>query len=760
MGRNSIKARLLKSFLTVILVALLITAIFLEVAVIALKDISLSSNAEAGTKAAENSELLLTEQAIASAGELIETKTTGINQEFNNIIKLVNSTADYISYMYNNKELYSDDCYVKNLIEYEKALKESGEWDAFVATPELTMHWLWNDYNKYLKNKTDIDSELMLIANLEGYLSSVMNTYDDMISTIYLTSTAIGDVDGGDYYNVGYDKALAIKCGLFEGVANPGMNMENSIFLRDWYKIPIGTGEVYVSQNPDDDMFGRGKVVTVCKAYYEGEGESRVCKGVFSVDMYTNNISETILQTAIGNDGFALLCSVNRDVEGSNKIDIIASQNDNEKCDLSVAFGSAYTEIAQGIKEMKLPASGYYSTEIDGQMYYAIFDKVENVNWVMVAMMSADEMSVLAKQSADAIGDIMSETRSRIDNSILIMNLVLIAVFILIIVSTVFVTRNVCRNITAPIVQLEQNVKKIGNGELDYKSKIHTGDEVESLSQTFERMTVSLKNYINDLNKVTADKERIATELNVATQIQASMLPCIFPPFPEMQEFDIYATMQPAKEVGGDFYDFFLIDKTHLGFVIADVSGKGVPAALFMVIAKTLIKNHAQAGKGAAEVFTTVNAQLCENNEAGMFVTGWMGIMEIETGQVTFVNAGHNPPLIKKAGGKYEYLKSKAGFVLAGMEGIKYKQFEFKLDDGDRIFLYTDGVTEATDPDNMLFGEDRLKTVLDDCGDIPVSEVLPMVKSEIDKFVRGRDQFDDITMLSVKYKGSHNGKGE
>ena len=231
------------------------------------------------------------------------------------------------------------------------------------------------------------------------------------------------------------------------------------------------------------------------------------------------------------------------------------------------------------------------------------------------------------------------------------------------------------------------------------------------------------------------------------------MLPRIFPAFPERTEFDIYATMNPAKEVGGDFYDFFLVDDDHLAVVIADVSGKGVPAALFMVIAKTLIKNHAQNREDPGAVFTQTNAQLCEGNDAGLFVTAWMGILEISTGKFIYVNAGHNPPLLKRAGGQFEWLKSRPGFVLAGMEGVRYRENSLQLEPGDRLYLYTDGVTEATNGAQELFGEERLQQVLNDDPDLPVEELLPKVKNSIDVFVGDADQFDDITMLGLSYKG-------
>lgn len=255
---------------------------------------------------------------------------------------------------------------------------------------------------------------------------------------------------------------------------------------------------------------------------------------------------------------------------------------------------------------------------------------------------------------------------------------------------------------------------------------------------------------LNKQKKDNEEKERISAELNVATEIQTSMLPSIFPDFADRAEFEIYATMQPAKEVGGDFYDFFAIDDDHLAVVIADVSGKGVPAALFMVIAKTLIKNHTQAGFTPVEIFTLVNAQLCENNEVGMFVTAFMGVYEISTHHFTGVNAGHNPPLLKKADGSFEYLKLHTGFVLGGMEEIKYQQFEMQLANGDELFLYTDGVTEATNDKDELYGEERLLAILNNNTELNTDKLLSRIKKDIDSFVHGAPQFDDITMVAFK----------
>lgn len=254
--------------------------------------------------------------------------------------------------------------------------------------------------------------------------------------------------------------------------------------------------------------------------------------------------------------------------------------------------------------------------------------------------------------------------------------------------------------------------------------------------------------------KDSAEKQQIASELSVATHIQTSMLPCIFPAFPERTEFDIYATMDPAKEVGGDFYDFFLVDDDHLAMVIADVSGKGVPAALFMVIAKTLIKDHAQQGAQPEEVFTTVNRLLCEANDEGMFVTAWMGVLELSTGHLAYVNAGHNPPLLRRGGGKYEFLRTRSGFILAGMEGVRYRPASLELAPGDAVYLYTDGVTEATDAGKQLYGDQRLCEVLNANAGSGPEELLNIVRRDVDAFVGDAPQFDDITMLGLRFLGS------
>ncbi len=365
-------------------------------------------------------------------------------------------------------------------------------------------------------------------------------------------------------------------------------------------------------------------------------------------------------------------------------------------------------------------------------------------------------VSVILDENGDAIAEIqyildMSDVRAYLNSFFTNMLLISFAIVLITIVVYFFF---VIKNVTKPISQLAAFTRNVTESETFKVQQIDlpTGDEIEALASAFNIMLVRLGDYITNLSKMTAEKERIGAELDIARNIQASMLPCIFPAFPEHREFDIYATMDPAKEVGGDFYDFFMVDKSHLAIVVADVSGKGVPAALFMVIGKTLIKDHTAPDEDLGEVFSSVNELLCETNSEGLFITAFEGVLDLQTGEFRFVNAGHEPPYICKANGDFEPYKIRPGFVLAGMEGMNYRAGSTTLDVGDKIFLYTDGVTEATDTQNRLYGTERLGVAINNCKNGSPTEILHHVKNSIDEFVGSAEQFDDITMLCLEYR--------
>lgn len=281
---------------------------------------------------------------------------------------------------------------------------------------------------------------------------------------------------------------------------------------------------------------------------------------------------------------------------------------------------------------------------------------------------------------------------------------------------------------------------------------IQTNDELENLCRTMSEMEQTLSNHEEHIIKISAEKERIGTELHMATLIQQGMLPDIFPAFPDRPEFDIYATMNPAKEVGGDFYDFFLVDDDHLYMAIADVSGKGVPAALFMMASKIILANNAMMGKSPAEILRDTNSAICSNNRMEMFVTVWLGILEISTGKLTAANAGHEYPVLKKNDGGFQIIKDKHGLVIGAMDGMKYKEYELELGRGDKLFLYTDGVPEAADGQNQMFGNERMLAALNEAADQSPAQILAHVQQSVDGFVENAEQFDDLTMMCLEIR--------
>lgn len=313
------------------------------------------------------------------------------------------------------------------------------------------------------------------------------------------------------------------------------------------------------------------------------------------------------------------------------------------------------------------------------------------------------------------------------------------------------------RRIVVPVQQLSEAALNMVEHLEDGNSPelvVKHEDELRELADSFATMYREVGAYIAKLETVTAEKERIGAELDVAAKIQSSMLPCIFPAFPDRNEFDIYATMDPAKEVGGDFYDFFMVDADHLAFVVADVSGKGVPAALFMVIGKTLIKDHTGLHDDLGEVFTEVNNILCASNSEEMFITAFEGVLNLKTGELRYVNAGHEIPFLCRKGGVFEPYKVRAGFVLAGMQGIRYRAGSIQLEPGDKVFQYSDGIPEAINSEKAPYGMKRLESVLAKNSEKAPSELLPLVKADVDAFVGDADQFDDITMLCIEFKGN------
>ncbi|MCR4806399.1 MAG: SpoIIE family protein phosphatase [Lachnospiraceae bacterium] len=545
-----------------------------------------------------------------------------------------------------------------------------------------------------------VSEEAGCLANIEKILHPVMIDNTGVIATIYL----------------GTEKGL-ILC--YDTQSDLKVNMPYyDVYSTPWYQLAkreqkVAFTDVYM------DSFGRGLTITCVSPFYDENDDFAgvIAMDILLADMYKQAVSMSLEQ---GAEAFLI------DNEGN----LISQDAREEKLSEMVGMDR---DLADKI------ISGTDGVELSGAGVYYAYSEVESTSWKYC--ISIPQETVL-EPVIDMNRDIQGTVK------------LFIAVFALIVLLVILIVRRFADNLTAPIIALEMDAKEISGGDLTHRAKVQGNDEISDLATSFNEMAVSLRKYIDDLTSVTAEKERIGAELNVATQIQADMLPRIFPPFPDRNEFDLYATMTPAKEVGGDFYDFFLVDDDHLGLVMADVSGKGVPAALFMVIAKTLIKNRAQMGGTPSEVLSYANEQLCEGNEAELFVTVWLAIIEISTGKGLAANAGHEHPVIKRAGGDYELVCYRHSPAVATMEGLKFKEHEFELHAGDCLFVYTDGVTEATDSDNRLYGTDRMLDVLNRNKDLPMSGLLPAIKADIDEFVGTAPQFDDITMLGVSFEGS------
>ena len=332
---------------------------------------------------------------------------------------------------------------------------------------------------------------------------------------------------------------------------------------------------------------------------------------------------------------------------------------------------------------------------------------------------------------------------------------------IALVLETLLLSRRMNRTLVRPLEAIAGAVQGYSNdreagvlGARHFaKLDIHTGNEVEHLASTLATMEKDVATYVDDIARISAEQERKATELRMAAQIQQSALPSEFPAFPDRAEFDIHASMSPAREVGGDFYDFFLVDEDHLCMVMADVSDKGVPSALFMMTSKTTLANHIMMGKSPAQALTDTNTALCTNNRAGMFVTIWVGILQISTGVLTAANGGHEYPILQRPHGEYTLYKDRHGLVVGGMSGIKYTDYRVSLRPGAKLFVYTDGVPEATNTEMQMFGLDRTVEALNAVRDATPEETLAAVRRSVDEFVQGAEQFDDLTMLCLEYKG-------
>ena len=525
-----------------------------------------------------------------------------------------------------------------------------------------------------------------------------------------------------------------------------GNLVDYDVHKRPWYQQAVKAGELIFTDVEIDSFTGDIGIVCAMPVYKDGE-----LTAVVGSDLFLTSMRDSV-QASDGNGGFSFVVNQNGHVVFSPKTE----------GELQVRWASVAPdlresdnkELAQLVSDAMEGKTDVRLVELDDGVYYMNGAPMKTLGWTMVSAFSQDVADKPAEMMVGNYQQIQEETaavylRKRAVSRTTIMILLFVATGLTLLSGIVL-----GKKIVTPLNTITKRIAALSGSNLEFKMEdaFRTEDEIEVLAQAFANLSHKTAMYLDEVRSVTAEKERISTELHMANQIQESMLPSIFPAFPERREFDIYATMDPAREVGGDFYDFFLIDEDHLCMVIADVSGKGVPAALFMMISKIIIQSCAMLGRGAGEILTKTNEALCSNNRMEMFVTVWLGILEISTGKLTASNAGHEYPAMK-TGDRFELLKDKHGLVIGGMSGIQYKEYELQLKPGDKLFLYTDGVAEATRGGHELFGTKRMLEALNRNPEGSPQEILMNVRHSVDEFVGNDEQFDDLTMMCFEYNG-------
>ncbi len=574
---------------------------------------------------------------------------------------------------------------------------------------------------------TRTEQAIAILSESLYWTESADSTIDDVLKAMkdnnpYVYNTFIAHPDGTARF---YSKDLDLKR---DDSYDPR--------IKKWYKNAVETKQMVWSEVYKGSLSGK-LMITCSKILYDRDS---TIAAVIGVDLTIDAINE-IINTDDVDMAYSFL------VDGNGKL--IARpqyESKDERWDeiLSIPLGNHMSEVNDDnfkdiLNKCINQDSGFEYWDRGDSSKYIAFNTATNQNWTLGIVISE---AYIQDDIEKSFTDQFKATSKYFVLMIIVVTLIVI-----------YVGLKISQRITKPISILNSGAKKIGAGDLNYNIEINTSDELENLANEFNTMSTDLQHYITDLEESTKQKERIQSELNIASKIQQDMLPLIFPPFPDKPQIDIFGSMHAAKMVGGDFYDFFLINENKLGFVIADVSGKGIPASLFMVISKTLIKSEAMSGISPAEVLANVNKTLLEGNDEMMFVTVLLCMLDLETGELTFANGGHNPPLIGKHESDFDYVELNKAKVVGVFDRATFSNQTIQMEKGDTIFLYTDGVTEAMNPVSEQFTEDRLINTMKGLNTSSVKMIKEKVLDDVERFVDGAEQSDDITTLVVKYNG-------
>lgn len=496
-------------------------------------------------------------------------------------------------------------------------------------------------------------------------------------------------------------------------------------FYLDWYQIPKYKNAVFWSDPYYDEGAGNILMTTYSVPFYKNVGGRRVLRGIVTVDLDIAWLSRIVNTIKLYETGYGQLISRN----GT----IIAHP------DRSRLMNETFFTLAAERDDPEMRALGRRLAAGDNGFSPYISGTLGKKCWMYHKQLPSNQWTLGATIPED---ELLADLNDLTQTLLAMVGIGFAALFIVIIFLSGKITR--------PLRDLAAAAAKIGDGDLDAPlPAIDSADEIGALGSSFRKMTAALKDYIDDLRRTTAAKEKIESELRVAHEIQMSIVPKIFPPYPDRREIDIHAAIKPARMVGGDLFDFFFLDHEHLCFAIGDVSDKGIPASLFMAITRTLLRSSAAGNLHAADILWRINEGLYPDNESSMFVTFFAGILNVATGEIQYCNAGHNPPLIIRKNGTVESLPPSRDIPL-GVAARKFATEKISLAKGDYIFLYTDGVTEANDPDRKMFGLERLKNVLSGLNGSAPDAMVVRVMAEVGNFAAGAEQSDDIATIAIR----------
>ena len=748
-----------KKILTAFLSVLSLVGIFMLVTcflvIFKIKNYSLKEISDLSSEIFDIGGASLKEQSESSLKDISYSLSKNVQNSLNNISDKVLISCESIEKIIQNKDSFKG--FIPPLPE-STVISEDGKGSskAYVIDPrgngDIPIAYFVNDYQnnnikkikaKFWKNindtqkkeisnsssvvseniiSQDLYNKLLLISNCEYIFSPIFNN-NDCISSIY----------------------VGTESGIYYKYSNDNSSERYDPRTRSWYIDAVKVAEkndtpvwqnVYISKST-------GKFCITCSKAFKDKNNKIL--GVCAIDMYIDDISDLVLKYKIGENGYNFIIDKNGNIVMHPEY---ASIFQDER-----SFESFNLSESTLVNEILNKKNDVISAKIDNKNYYISFSPMEINDWTWVSTLPEEELMKPIYKIENLIGVSLEKSQGSLEKDFNFIIIVFLIIFLVSFVIICFVCTKLSKNLSSPIIRLCEATKSIGRGNFDLSVDKNSNDEIGKLAKSFNSMARNLKRYMKNLKKTIAEKEKVHSELMIANKIQKSMLPCIFPAFPERKDFDIYAMMDPAREVGGDFYDFFFIDDNKLALVIADVSDKGVSAALFMVVAKILIKNQLQNGDSPAEVLKIVNNRLCENNEVGMFVTCFLGIFDIKSGEFTYANAGHNPPfLYRKSEENCIVITSPHGLVLGGTPNINYSQSKTYLYPDDFLFLYTDGVTEAANKKGKLFSQQKLEEIVNSCGkkNVSIQDLIFDIKSEINKFIGKAAVSDDITMLALK----------